>query len=329
MEYRHISHGVRRTLDLIEARKDGTLKSLRTSKAPLNDTLVGGIDWNRIISFAGLSGSGKSVLLEELRQDFIKLNTDQKFHILAFEFEMLIEDSLSRAVGAKIDRDVKTLYSAHAPLDSATLDLAKYELEKLNDSPIYYVDTAGTVDQIVRTIADFSAQVSKEDGLVVTLDHALLTKGKQSDMEKVIIDDLMRKFVDLKKSFASKGLRIIFVVLTQLNRDIEKPERVTNQFLQYPTRNDIFASSAVFTCSDYVIITHRPSVVPGMREFYGPPTQLEGKAYPKGLPVYSPSGQSMVYWHVIKERFGDTKIIPLVEDFKHSRLLTYDAITNN
>jgi hypothetical protein len=32
---------------------------------------------------------------------------------------------------------------------------------------------------------------------------------------------------------------------------------------------------------------------------------------------------------VIKERFGDTKIIPLVEDFKHSRLLTYDAITNN
>lgn len=262
------------------------------------------------------------MLLEELRQDFVNLNRDQKFYILAFEFEMLIEDSLARSVGAKMSKSVKELYSASKPLSPTDLKGVESTLGEISQAPIYYVDTAGTVKQIVDTILDFSAKVSKEDGLVVTLDHALLTKGAQTDMEKVIIDDLMRNFVDLKKSFAQKGLRIIFVVLTQLNREIEKPERVANQFLHYPTRNDIFASSSVYTCSDYVVITHRPSVVPGMREWYGPPSELEGKAYPKGLPVYTPDrSASMVYWHIIKERFGQLKVLTFIEDFKHSRLI--------
>lgn len=238
---------------------------------------------------------------------------------------MLIEDSLTRSVGARLNKSVKELYSAHGKLGKSDLENVENVLNEISKTPLYYVDTALTVKDIAATILDFSTKVSKEDGLIVTLDHALLTKGKQSDMEKLIIDDLMRTFVDIKKMFAEKGLRIIFVVLTQLNRDIEKAERVANQFLHYPTRNDIFASSAVYTCSDYVIIAHRPSVVAGMRENYGPPTELNGKLYPKGLPVYTPDKTaSMVYWHIIKERFGSLGIVPLIEDFKHSRLLNLD-----
>jgi replicative DNA helicase len=232
---------------------------------------------------------------------------------------MLIEDSLTRSVSSKVSATTKDLYSAFSPLSSELEQQANKVLDEIASTPIYYVDTAGTVEEISSTILDFSAKVSKDDGLVVTLDHALLTKGKQTDLEKVIIDELMRKFVDLKKLFASKGLKIIFVVLSQLNRDIEKPERVQNQFLQFPNRNDIFASSAIYTCSDYVIITHRPAVVTGMRDFYGPPD----KGYPKGRPVYSPvhTTKSMVYWHIIKERFGEQQILAFVEDFKNAKLI--------
>lgn len=319
MKYFHISKGVELTKKAIKERKEGTVKSLRTSKETFNKALMNGIDWNRIVTFAGLSGSGKSTLLEEIKQDFISLNKDQKFHILSFEFEMLIEDSLTRSVSSKLETTTKDLYSAFQPLDDATEAKADKVLDEIAEAPIYYVDTAGTVEEIAKTILDFSAKVSKDDGLVITLDHALLTKGKQTDLEKVIIDELMRKFVDLKKLFASKGLKIIFLVLSQLNRDIEKPERVSNQFLQFPNRNDIFASSAIYTCSDYVIITHRPAVVTGMRDFYGPPD----KGYPKGRPVYSPSDstKSMVYWHIIKERFGEQKILAFIEDFKNAKLL--------
>jgi replicative DNA helicase len=260
------------------------------------------------------------MLLEELKRDFIDLNKDQEFVILSFEFEMLIEDQLTRSLSAKIDTPLKEIYSANKPFED--LEKAREKLSAYNEQPIYYVDTAGTAAEIVATIRDFSAKVSKSKGLVVTLDHALLTKGKQTDKEKVVVDELMYAFVDLKKQFANAGLKLIIIVLGQLNREIEKPERVQNYFLHYPNRNDIFASSAMFTCSDYVIITHRPAVLNGIRDYYGPP--IEG--YPKGLPVKCPedTARSMVYWHLLKERFGEHQIIKLVENFRLAKLESYD-----
>jgi len=266
-----------------------------------------------------MSGSGKSTLLEELKRDFIDLNRDQKFFILSFEFEMLIEDQLTKGLSAKLDKSIKELYSAESPIDENTFLKARELLGRMKDDPVYYVDNAGTVEQIVSTIRGFTKEhLDKDTGLVVTIDHVLLTKGKQTDDEKAIVDELMRAFVDLKKQFAAEGLKVIFIVLTQMNREIEKSERVQNYNLHFPTRNDIFASSAVFTCSDYVIITHRPATLSGIGRRYGP--QLEG--FPNGLPVKWPQDEtkSMVYWHLIKERFGETKIIPLVEDFKFGKL---------
>lgn len=322
LEYRPIAHGVEIAKRAIKQRRDGEVKSLLTSKQKFNSYLMNGIDWNRIISFAGMSGSGKSTLLEELKRDIIDLNRDQKFYILSFEFEMLIEDQLTKGVSSKLDKTIKELYSADQPLGEEDYEQAIKYLDQVKNDPVFYVDNAGTVNEIVATIWDFAARYcDPSTGLVITLDHVLLTKGKQTDDEKAIVDHLMREFVAIKKQFASKNMKIIFVVLSQMNRDIEKSERTQNFYLHYPTRNDIFASSAVYTCSDYVVITHRPSALTGIGERYGPPV----KGYPNGLPVKCPTDptKKMVYWHIIKERFGDTKIISLVENFKYGKLTEY------
>lgn len=321
LKIRPYSYGLDRALKYIDDRRTGKTKSLVTSFKKLNAALLNGIDWNRIFTIAGRSGGGKSTILEQLKQDFLALN-DDKFVILSFEFEMLIEDQVTRTLSSKVKKTVKEIYSAGKALDDFDMKRLEMAANKLRNPNLYYVDTTGTVEQIKSTIIEFAnTHASKETGLIVTIDHVLLTKGKEGAAEKAIVDELMYTLVDLKKMFADEGVKVLFICLSQLNRSIEEPDRVSTPALHYPNRNDIFASSAVYTCSDYVLITHRPADLVGMGKFYGPPQS----GYLKGWPVKNPEDpkKDMIYWHLIKERFGKPIILFLTENFEHSKIEEY------
>lgn len=234
---------------------------------------------------------------------------------------MLIEDQIARSISSRTSKTVKELYSASKPLSDQDFEDVSAAAHALSHPNLFYVDTTGTVEQIKKTILLFASEqklLELGKGLVVTVDHLLLTKGKDGAQEKAIVDDLMYTLVDLKKYFASMGLRTIFICLSQLNRNIEDPERISSPMLHFPNRNDIFASSAVYTCSDYVMITHRPADLVGLGKFYGPARD----GFPKGWPVKNPNDpkKDMIYWHVIKERFGKPIILFLTENFEHSRI---------
>lgn len=315
LKYEHLSKGVQRTKQYIQERNAGTSKSLLTSKPKLNSALMDGIDWNRIITIAGSSGAGKSTVLEELKRDFCTLN-ELNFNIISFEFEMLIEDQLARSISSKVNLSVKELYTKGSNIDGVMDALDQY-----NDMPIYFVDNVGTAVEVRDTVMDFVNNVCIPNGknIIVTLDHLLLTKGKRGDEEKDIIDELMKTFVDLKIYIASLGIKCLFVSLSQLNRNIETPERVLNSLLHYPTKNDLFAASSTFYCSDYVIVIHRPATISGITRFYGPPT----KNHKNGLPLRSDNNKDLVYWHIIKQRFASSNILVMEEDFKYSRMNEY------
>lgn len=316
LKYEHLSTGVERAKKYIKERNTGESKSLLTSKNGLNKVLMDGIDWNRILTFGGLSGSGKSTILEEIKRDFCTLNNPEEFYILSFEFEMLIEDQLARSIAPMVNKSVKELYSKGANIDGVMEALDDY-----NQLPIYFVDNVGTVDDVNSTIVDFVHNKCLPDkrNVVITLDHILLTKGKQGQKEKETVDDLMHSFVELKKWISSLGIKCLFISLSQLNRDIESSDRVLNSTVHYPTKNDLFASSSTYYCSDYVIITHRPATISGIRR-YGPPTPNHSQ----GLPLKSSNEKDLIYWHVIKERFGSSTILVMEEDFKYSRLNEYE-----
>lgn len=321
LEYNHLSKGAHTALEFIDMRRKGMAPSLKTSFRKLNSALLNGIDWYRIFTIAGLSGSGKSTIAENLKRDFIDLNPDEKFKILSFEFEMRIEDQIARNLSSKVHKSVKDIYSAENPLNDADFDKIESLLEETKLSPIYYVDNVGSVEQIISTIKKFVLDMNlseKEEGVVITIDHLLLTKGKEGDSEKRKIDNLMFELVALKKYFSSIGQKCLFITISQLNRDIKTGDRVLKRKLHFPTQNDLFAASSIFYCSDYVLITHNPSTIEGLGLVYGPSTA----EHPNGLPVMCPNDpdRAMIYWHIIKERFGETCIIPMVEDFKNSRL---------
>lgn len=263
--------------------------------------------------------------MEQLKRDLIANNPKQDFDILSYDMEMPGTDQVARNVTGLMEKDLRWLYSINGTRTESELKTVKSAINNIKKKPIFIVDKAGTVQEIKSTTIDFIVTrklASRNRGLIVTLDHTLLTKGKSGDNEKAIVDDLYKMFVELKQECISMGVRIIIIVLSQLNRDIESKERVLNPLLHYPTKNDIFASSSVYYCSDYVLISHKPSLINGIEQYYGPP---RGSDYPQGLPVYNPENptQAMVYWHLIKNRFGEPVTIPMLDMFQFAKIVEY------
>lgn len=278
--YKHISVAVQEYENAPEY-----LKEPAKIFCPKLDKLFKGLGWGRIFTIGGMSSSGKSTILEQIKNTFLE---DPDIDILSFELEMLMRDQIERKLSSK------------------------YELEVIKASNVYYVDSRVTVPKLVEVVREFVYSIEKGRKVVVTIDHTLLVKGHD---EKTTIDDLMQSLIELKIEFDSKSIPVSFIPLSQLNRDLERDSRILNPFLHYPTKNDLFAASSVFYCSDMVLIIHRPALINGIGEFYGPP--VEG--YPKGLPVKH-GEHDMVYGHVIKNRFGKLGITSYYEDYEHSKI---------
>lgn len=62
---KHISAVAEEAKQFIYNRKEGIEKSLRLKSEKLNSSLMGGVDWNRIITVGGISGAGKSTIARQ------------------------------------------------------------------------------------------------------------------------------------------------------------------------------------------------------------------------------------------------------------------------
>jgi replicative DNA helicase len=311
-------------LEFITRRKNGLEPSLKVKSSKINDTFLNGFDWNRIITVAGLSGAGKSTLVRQLITEMIDLNPNQKFEVLSFQFEMLGIDEVARDISARLNKSVKDIYSATTPLTDTDLENIKKELDKLRDYKISIVDNPGTVKEIKDTILNFVETYKLADtnkGLVISIDNSLLVKREERQDEKAVLDDLMFTLVALKKYLSSIGVKVMFFLVSQLNRNIESVERVSNNKLHYPNKNDLFGASSIYNGSDYVIIAHKPCIIDGIGNWYG----SARKGWPEGLPVFNPnnSAQAMIYLHVIKERFGKPSIIAMLDDLQFGKISEY------
>lgn len=274
-----------------------------------------------------MSGSGKSTWLRQIIRGIVDNNDTNTFEFLSFQFEMIGIDEVARDISAKINLSIKQLYSAGKKLEDDQIALVDEAIKSLENMPISIVDKISSVAEIRDTILYYYSAnelIKKDKGLVVTLDHTLLCKAMPNQDDRKLLEDLMRMLVEIKTTIASMGGKFIGIILSQLNRDIESPERVLNPKLHYPNKNDIFGSSAVYYSSDYVIIIHRPAVIDGMGAWYGPGRD----SMPMGYPVFNPlnGSQPLIYAHIIKERFGSPKILTYLDDLKHSKILELDTL---
>ena len=287
-------------IDYIKGRRERKIVSLKTRWTKFNKQCMGGIEPNIVTTIAGISGSGKSSFANLLMTDIIDLNPNEDIIVLNFSLEMVAFRQVGRTLSNKLRKTTSTLYSSETDLDDATIGQVVKVCNQLKEYPIYFVDSPTTPMQVQEIIYNFYNTHVKGTGkhFVILYDHALLTKpiGTQLDT----IAELQRVFIQVKK------LPLTSVVqLTQMNRNIEAPERINNPLSHYPMRSDLSTSDAIFQASDYVLVIHRPEIL-NINE-YGP----------NHLPT-----QNKVYIHVLKNRdAGKPCILEFENDLMYNNLL--------
>ena len=297
---RPISVVAQEAINYIAGRRDHNIVSLKTRWGKLNSQCMGGIEPNTIYTFAGISGTGKSSLCNTMTTDIIDLNPDVGIVVLNFSLEMVGFRQVGRTLSSKLRKTTSTLYSSEKDLDDETFRKVIAVSNQLKEYPIYFVDDPGTPMQIEQTIYSFYNQYVKGTGkhFIITYDHTLLTKQIGSVIETT--SELEKVFIRAKKLPLTSIIQI-----AQMNREIEKPERINNPSAHYPMRSDLSSSDAMFQASDYVFVLHRPEIL-NIAE-YGP----------NRLPT-----QNKVYMHLLKNRdAGKPCILEFENDLQYNNLV--------
>ena len=287
-------------INYIKGRREHNIVSLKTRWKKFNKQCMGGIEPNTVITVAGISGSGKSSFANLLQTDVIDLNPTEDVIVLNFSLEMVGFRQVGRTLSNKLRKTTSTLYSSETDLDDATMGQVVTVCNQLKAYPIYFVDSPTTPMQVQEIIFNFYNKYVKGTNkhFVIIYDHALLTKPIGTVLETIA--ELQRIFIQVKK------LPMTSVVqLTQMNRNIEAPERINNPMSHYPMRSDLSSSDAIFQASDYVLVIHRPEIL-NIQE-YGP----------NHLPT-----QNKVYMHILKNRdAGKPCILEFENDLMFNNLL--------
>lgn len=300
LPFRHISTATKEAVEYIKNRKNHKIQSLSTRWNKFNIHCMGGIEPNTIYTIVGISGSGKSSFVNTLENDLIDLNSNQEVVILNFSFEMLSSRQVGRKLSSKLRQTTAELYSANTDLTDLELDKVESTSQQIKSYPIYYVDTPGTVDEIASTIDDFYKNYvfGKNKKLIIILDHTLLVEGQESALK--VISDLQKLFIKVKKY-----PNTTIIQLSQMNRNIENPDRINNPSMHYPMRSDISSADTIFHASDYVICIHRPELLNIQQ--YGPNRLLV---------------KNKVYLHILKNRdAGECAILEFENDLKYNNLI--------
>lgn len=300
LSFRHISTATNEAVEYIRKRKNHEIQSLRTRWNKFNKSCMGGIEPNTIYTVVGISGSGKSSFVNTLETDLIDLNSNQDIIVLNFSFEMLSSRQIGRKISSKLRQTTAELYSANNELTDDLLDRVEQTSQQIKSYPIYYVDTPGTVEDIASTINYFYETKAKDKKFVIILDHTLLVEGQNRESALQVISELQKLFIKVKKL-----PNTTIIQLSQMNRNIENPERINNPSMHYPMRSDISSADTIFHASDYVICIHRPELLNIQQ--YGPNRLLV---------------KNKVYLHILKNRdAGECTILEFDNDLKYNNLI--------
>lgn len=300
LSFRHISSATKEAVEYIKKRKNHEIVSLKTRWNKFNKHCMGGIEPNTIYTIVGISGSGKSSFVNTLENDLIDLNSNQDVIVLNFSFEMLSSRQVGRKLSSKLRQTTTELYSANSELSDVTLKEVETASQQIKSYPIYYVDTPGSVEEIASTIDYFYENKAKGKKFIVILDHTLLVEGKARENALQVISDLQKLFIKVKKYPDTT-----IIQLSQMNRNIEAPDRINNPSMHYPMRSDISSADTIFHASDYVICIHRPELLNIQQ--YGPNRLLV---------------KNKVFLHMLKNRdAGECAILEFENDLKYNNLI--------
>lgn len=306
-------------LDYIKGRQQGTISSLLTPWPKFNDAIAEGIEWNSTTVIGARPGTGKTLVKDQIIREAFYLNPNTNFRVLEFSLEMVGRVSAMRSFSAEIGRSYKYLCSAEGKIQNDDFAKCFHYAKKRIENPIDVIEDPCTVNEFRETIAEymdaFSIEKKDENGkayreytkTIVTLDHSLLLKKAPFEKDKHdTLFALGEALTDLKRKYP-----IIFIILSQLNRDIDRPERNENgKYGNYILESDIYGSDALLQHADTLIGINRPA---------------KQKIRYYGVERYIIEDLSVLVFHFLKARNGDTRISFMRAEFDKMRVSEMDT----
>jgi len=297
----------------IKARRQGDIKSLKSAWAKFNDAFCDGLEWRTITVVGARPGTGKTLFMEQLISDIIVHNPNEDFRVLKFQMEMVDETSGVRKLSLNTSTDYNTLMSKDGKLvDKKIYDkcVEFYENTKFNDK-INVIYDACTVDEMCATIHYEMEKHKSEDGtytnMLVAIDHAALFRVGKGQRDKFeMLGSLGEALTMMKKKYP-----IAFIVLSQLNRNIDNPDRQRDgEYGNYVLDSDIYGSDALLQHTDVLIGINKPSIRK-IRQ-YGPERFII-------------NDEDILVFHFLKSRNGTTRISFFKLDRTTMRIIEIDT----
>jgi len=302
--------GFLNSLHYMKGRMEGTIKSLKTPWAKFNDATTDGLEWNSVTIIGGRPASFKTGLKDQIIRESFKLNPGEDFRVLEFSFEMLARTTAIREYSSILQKSYKYLCSADGKLTQDDLDKCYAHAKERVKYPIDIVEESTTVDEFEEIVIEYmnnhsevieNKKVYKKT--IVTIDHTLLFKLSPAEKGKNdMLFHLGEVLTRLKRRYP-----IAFIVLTQLNRNVDSPERCEDgKYGNYILESDIFGADAMLQHADVLIGLNRP----GKQKirFYGPDRFII-------------DDDKVIVMHFIKCRNGDTRLSFFRAEFDKMRLV--------
>jgi len=303
--------GFTASLRYMQGRMKGEIKSLSTPWSKFNDAGTAGIEWNSTTVIAGRPGSGKSLILNQIVRESFELNPGENFRVLEFQMEMLARTSAIREYASSLGKSYKYLCSAEdSPLTREDLELCLKYAKKRSDYPVDVVESPPTVREFYDIIklymkdhAVLSGDATVYLKTLIAIDHSLLLKKAVGQKDKQdMLYELGEVVTDLKRKYP-----IAFVILSQLNRGIDSPDRNEDgKYGNYVLESDIFGADALLQHADMVVGLNRP----GKQKirFYGPDR-------------YIIEDDKTLVMHFLKCRNGDNRMSFFKAEFDRMRII--------
>ena len=307
--------GFTESLVYLKGRMEGNIKSLLTPWEKFNDAGTGCIEWNTTTVIGGRPASGKTLIVEQIVRESFILNVGENFRVLQFQFEMLARSSAIREYSSVLGKPYKYLCSTEGKLTQEDLQRCfAYAKEKVK-FPIDIVEEPCTVRDFEKTIREYMEEHSNTNSegvktfvkTLITIDHSLLFKKDTHEKDKSdMLNNLGETLTKLKRIFP-----ISFIVLSQLNRNIDHPDRAEDgKYGNYVLESDIFGADALLQHADLVVGINRPAKQ--KIKFYGPDRFII-------------EDMNTLVLHFLKCRNGDTRMSFFKAQFERMSIVEMES----
>lgn len=313
------------SLSYLKGRKEGTITSIKTPWQKFNDATTDGIEWHSTTVIGGRPATGKTLIKDNIVVGAFKHNPLMQFRVLEFQFEMLGKNSAIREYSSILEKSYKYLCSADGKLTDEDFEKCRLYAKQKLKYPIDIVEEPCTVGEFKEIIHEYmqtnsSMNVVRDSktgeestvrvykNTIITLDHSLLLRRAKEEKDKMdTLYALGEALTYLKRKYP-----IAFIILSQLNRAIDAPERNEDgKYGNFILESDIMGADALLQHADTLIGLNRPG-------------KQKIKRY--GVERYIIDGNpDIMAMHFIKCRNGETGVAFFKTEFDKMRIVEIDA----